>query len=53
MEAREKSKSGARSERSRKEAIVAWAHIARCLASSDDPGDRALAGEVARCNRKA
>ncbi len=42
------SKSGPGFERSRKEAIVAWAHIARGLASSDDPGDRLLAESVDR-----
>ena len=45
---REKSKSGLASERSRKEAIVAWAHIARGLARSEDAADRALAAKVDR-----
>ena len=45
---RAKSKSGSRSERSRKEAIVAWTHIARGLAGSDDAADRALAESVDR-----
>ena len=45
---REKAKSGPGSERSRKEAIVAWTHIARGLASSDDPADRTLAESVDR-----
>lgn len=45
---REQSKLGARSERSRLEAVVAWAHIARGLAASDDAGDRALALSVDR-----
>ncbi len=45
---REKAKSGSGSERSRKEAIVAWTHIARSLAGSDDAADRALAESVDR-----
>ena len=36
------------SERCRKEAIVAWTHIAHGLASSDDAADRALAESVDR-----
>ncbi|MEO6714263.1 MAG: hypothetical protein ABIM89_12650 [Mycobacteriales bacterium] len=45
---RGKAKSGSSSERSRKEAIVAWTHIARGLANSDDASDRALAESVDR-----
>ena len=44
----QKLKSGSAFERSRKEAIVAWAHIARRLASSDDPSDRTLAENIDR-----
>jgi len=44
--ARERSKSGARSERSRQDALEAWANIAQGLAASDDPADRALAQSV-------
>lgn len=43
---REHLKSGPASERSRKEAVEAWANIARGLASSDDPADRELAQGV-------
>lgn len=39
-------KSGTAMERSRKEAIVAWAHIARSLAQSQDAADRTLAESV-------
>ena len=42
------SKSGAATERSRKEAAIAWAHIARTLAGSDDPADRDLAERIDR-----
>ncbi len=45
---RSTSKTGSGSERSRKEAIVAWTHIARGLAGSDDAADRALAESVDR-----
>ncbi len=45
---RARSKSGAGSERSRKEAIIAWAHIARALAGSADAEDRSLAEKVDR-----
>lgn len=45
------SKSGPRSERSRKQAIVAWAHIAHSLAGSEDAEDRALAHRVDRYAR--
>ncbi|MEP7303533.1 MAG: conjugal transfer protein TraS [Caldimonas sp.] len=45
---REETKSGSGTERSRKEAIVAWTHIARGLADSDDAADRALAESVDR-----
>jgi hypothetical protein len=44
--AHEHSKSSPRSERSRQEAIEAWTNIARGLAGSDDPADRALAQSV-------
>jgi len=44
--ARERSKSGARSERSRQDALEAWTNIAQGLAASDDPADRALAQSV-------
>jgi hypothetical protein len=40
--------SGPKSERSRQEAVVAWAQIVRALARSDDPEDRALAAQVDR-----
>ena len=42
------SKSGAATERSRKEAAIAWAHIARSLAGSDDSADRDLAESIDR-----
>jgi hypothetical protein len=44
--AREHSKSSPASERSRHEAVEAWTSIARGLAASDDPADRALAQGV-------
>ena len=44
--AREHSKSSPASERSRQEAMEAWVNIARGLAASDDPADRALAQGV-------
>jgi hypothetical protein len=44
--ARERSKSSPASERSRQEAVEAWTNIARGLAASDDPADRALAHSV-------
>lgn len=43
---REHSKSSPAAARSRKEAAEAWNNIARGLASSDDPADRALAQRV-------
>ena len=46
------SKSGAAAERSRKEAIVAWARIARGLATSPDPADQALVAQVDEYVRK-
>ena len=46
--ARESSKSSPASERSRQQALEAWANIASGLAASDDPGDRALALSVHR-----
>ena len=45
---REKTKSGPAIERSRKEAIVAWAHVARGLSSSEDAADRNLAEQIDR-----
>jgi hypothetical protein len=42
------SKSGPATERSRKEAAIAWAHIARSLAGSDDSADRDLAESIDR-----
>ena len=44
--AREHSKSSPASARSREEAVEAWTNIARGLAASDDPADRALAQGV-------
>ncbi len=44
--AREHSKSSPASARSREEAVEAWNNIARGLAASDDPADRALAQGV-------
>ena len=44
--AREPSKSSSGSARSREEAVEAWTNIARGLAASDDPADRALAQGV-------
>jgi hypothetical protein len=44
--AREHSKSSPGSQRSRDEAVEAWTNIARGLAASDDPADRALAQGV-------
>ena len=44
--AREPSKSSPGSVRSRQEAVEAWTNIARGLAASDDPADRALAQGV-------
>ncbi len=41
-------KSGAATERSRKEAAIAWAHIARTLAGSVDSADRDLAESIDR-----
>ena len=41
-------KTGAATERSRKDALVAWAHIARGLASSQVSADRALAASIDR-----
>jgi hypothetical protein len=44
--AREHSKSSPAAARSREKAVEAWNHIARGLASSDDPADRALSQGV-------
>jgi hypothetical protein len=46
--AREHSKSSLAAARSREEAVEAWSNIARGLASSDDPADRALGQGVER-----
>ena len=49
---RPNAKSGATTERSRKEAVVAWAHIARGLARSEDAKDRDLADSIDRFVRE-
>jgi hypothetical protein len=46
--AREEPTSTPRAERSREEAAAAWAHIARALARSEDPAERALARGIDR-----